>query len=426
MAFGLTHCVGRKLPICLNLPLKAVAWVQIPSGLTSAEMVREARSRTRAESAGTTSRIVSKSAAQTLTSAPTVDGTAESGLPTTDRIGRPASRSRSWPLLAVVAAVGVFVAVAIAAVAALNSSPDGGAAKAAYDTGSSMVDGEQWEEAVTAFNEVIALEPEDGELLAVTYLDRSYALLQLGQMDGVVADATMVITLEPDDLLVLVTAYVNRWWGSAWIGRPGVTALQREARESARDDANTAFDLSEGDAYLTALALQARSVAHSYLGDFSEAVTDALAAETLQPSFSYEVSYALLDWTIPLEETRQHEMGVNAARAAIEIGFPNDDDAMIAHLNLGSALDLAGHPQESIEASTTAIDMGHPDPASLALAHLNRAGAFAKLGRHDEALVDSIVGRDLTAEADSAWGRTVHRWALGQVADWERALAAGR
>jgi len=320
----------------------------------------------------------------------------------------------------------VFVAVAIAAVAALNSSPDGGAAKAAYDTGSSMVDGEQWEEAVTAFNEVIALEPEDGELLAVTYLDRSYALLQLGQMDGVVADATMVITLEPDDLLVLVTAYVNRWWGSAWIGRPGVTALQREARESARDDANTAFDLSEGDAYLTALALQARSVAHSYLGDFSEAVTDALAAETLQPSFSYEVSYALLDWTIPLEETRQHEMGVNAARAAIEIGFPNDDDAMIAHLNLGSALDLAGHPQESIEASTTAIDMGHPDPASLALAHLNRAGAFAKLGRHDEALVDSIVGRDLTAEADSAWGRTVHRWALGQVADWERALAAGR
>ena len=61
-------------------------------------------------------------------------------------------------------------------------------------------------EAVTAFAQVIDLEPSDTDLLRLAYVNRSIALSELGRVEEAVADDTAAIDLQPDDIDILAAA----------------------------------------------------------------------------------------------------------------------------------------------------------------------------------------------------------------------------
>ena len=61
-------------------------------------------------------------------------------------------------------------------------------------------------EAVTAFAQVIDLEPSDTDLLGLAYVNRSIALSELGRVEEAVADDTAAIDLQPDDIDILAAA----------------------------------------------------------------------------------------------------------------------------------------------------------------------------------------------------------------------------
>ena len=79
-----------------------------------------------------------------------------------------------------------------------------------YDDGVAMSNEGRWAEAAAAFAQVIDLEPDDTDLLALAYVSRSVDLILLERVEEAVADVTAAIDLEPDDIDTLALAYVNR------------------------------------------------------------------------------------------------------------------------------------------------------------------------------------------------------------------------
>ena len=66
-----------------------------------------------------------------------------------------------------------------------------------YDDGVAMSNEGRWAEAAAAFAQVIDLEPDDIDTLALAYVNRSIALSKLERTDDAVADLRIVLELVP-------------------------------------------------------------------------------------------------------------------------------------------------------------------------------------------------------------------------------------
>jgi len=143
-----------------------------------------------------------------------------------------------------------------------------------YDDGVAMFDEGRWGEAVTAFAQVIEIEPSDTELLALAYLNRSTALSRLERVEEAVADATAAIDLQPS-IDILAAAYVCR----------SVDLILLERTDEATADVTAAIDLEPDDIDILAQAYVNRSIALSTLERTDEAVADLrIVLELLPPT----------------------------------------------------------------------------------------------------------------------------------------------
>jgi tetratricopeptide (TPR) repeat protein len=120
-----------------------------------------------------------------------------------------------WPLL---------VVLAVACVATYfnggftNESPSiESRAEAAYNNGWELSGQDRLEDAVAAYSEAIALDPDTG-IVAQAYVNRSRVLGDLGRFDEAIADATAAIALDPETD-ILAVAYVNRTLACGSLGR---------------------------------------------------------------------------------------------------------------------------------------------------------------------------------------------------------------
>ncbi len=141
-----------------------------------------------------------------------------------------------------------------------------------YDDGVAMFDEGRFGEAVTAFGQVIEIEPSDTELLALAYANRSTALSQLERIEEAVADATAAIDLQPSSD-ILAAAYVSR----------SVDLILLDRVEEAVADVTAAIDLQPDDIDILAQAYVNRSIALSTLERTDEAVADLRMVLDLLP-----------------------------------------------------------------------------------------------------------------------------------------------
>ena len=118
------------------------------------------------------------------------------------------------------------------------------------------------DDAVVSLTELIELEPDDTDILALAHASRSFALGELGRLDAAVADATVAIELEPDDTDTLAKAYGNR----------AVALRSLGWVDEAIADATAAIELEPDDTDTLALAYGNRAVALRSLGRLDEAV----------------------------------------------------------------------------------------------------------------------------------------------------------
>jgi tetratricopeptide (TPR) repeat protein len=115
---------------------------------------------------------------------------------------------------------GVAIVVAVIVVGSVVNAFSGDASEQAQlleDAIESSEDG-RFDDAVSSFTELIELEPDDTEVLALAYVLRSFALADLGRVEEVLADSTATIELEPADTDILAQAYVNRSVALARLG----------------------------------------------------------------------------------------------------------------------------------------------------------------------------------------------------------------
>jgi tetratricopeptide (TPR) repeat protein len=173
-----------------------------------------------------------------------------------------------WPLL---------VVLAVACVATYfnggftNESPSiESRAEAAYNNGWELSGQDRLEDAVAAYSEAIALDPDTG-IVAQAYVNRSRVLGDLGRFDEAIADATAAIALDPDTGIV-AQAYVNRSRVLGDLGR----------FDEAIADATAAIAL-DPETDILAVAYVNRTLACGSLGRFVEARADLVRIKELLP-----------------------------------------------------------------------------------------------------------------------------------------------
>ena len=90
-------------------------------------------------------------------------------------------------------------------------------------------DAQRWEDAIEITTAIIELEPEDTDILAQAYLNRSVANGQLGRVDQEIEDASAAIELDPDDTNIVASAYVGRSFANRQRGAVGMAAQDASA-----------------------------------------------------------------------------------------------------------------------------------------------------------------------------------------------------
>ena len=183
-----------------------------------------------------------------------------------------------------------------------------------YDDGVAMFDEGRWGEAVTAFAQVIEIEPSDTELLALAYVIRSTALSRLERVEEAVADATAAIDLQPDDIDILGQAYLNR----------SIAVSRLERVEEAVADATAAIDLQPSSDILAA-AYVSRSVDLILLDRVEEAVADVTAAIDLQPDDIDILAQAYVNRSIALSTMERTDEAVADLRMVLDLVPPTHE-----------------------------------------------------------------------------------------------------
>jgi tetratricopeptide (TPR) repeat protein len=161
----------------------------------------------------------------------------------------------------------------VAAVVLVASACSGDAVASAHAEGVRHFDEGRWEDAITAFSEVVELEPTD-QYLETAIWNRSIALFELGRLEEALADETFLIELEPTDSNALALVHLNRSRELIALGRP----------EEALIDVGMVIELQPTDSFDLAKAHLNGSIALYELGRFEEAVDAAAAAMTAHSS----------------------------------------------------------------------------------------------------------------------------------------------
>ena len=134
--------------------------------------------------------------------------------------------------------------------------------------GKNYADEEKWEEAVNAFLEAIAIDP-DNERVAKAYANLSLVYQNLGELEQALVNSNQAITLEPDN----AEYYANR--GNLW----------RDSGEldKALGDYNQAIELDpEVPGYF-----YNRAIAYKQMGELELALADYDQAILLDPEYAY-------------------------------------------------------------------------------------------------------------------------------------------
>ena len=164
-----------------------------------------------------------------------------------------------------------------------DNAPDG-VAELLVDARQDLADGHP-EDAHSTLTELIGRASGDPIVLAELYVERSFALSELGRHEEAIEDATAAIDLDPDAPVLLAQAYVNRSWDLAVLGRSGEAVA----------DATRAIVIDSGDPVVVAQAHLHRSFAMSDLGRIDQAVADAEAVVMILP-VDHELRITAEEW----------------------------------------------------------------------------------------------------------------------------------
>jgi tetratricopeptide (TPR) repeat protein len=197
---------------------------------------------------------------------------------------------------------------------------------------------ERWEEAVSAFTEVIELEP-DIDLLVSAHLNRSLALVELGRTEAAIADETVVISLASGEPLLadaLAQAHLNR------------------SRE------------------------------FSSLGRWSDALADAEAVVALNPDNQLDLAKAHFNRANMLGELGRYQDALVAVTEVINLNPQHEALLTDAHeYRLWLIRENDGSPEDMIAAASAVIDFAPNDVEVLAEAYLMRGATYVFLGLFD-------------------------------------------
>ncbi len=247
---------------------------------------------------------------------------------------------------------GMLIAVGFVALFTFSaiSGDKGDNPASVHDRGVRMLEEGRWDEAVSTFTEVIALDPSR-EYLETALVNRSIALFELGRLEEALADETILIDLGPTVDGVLVRAHLNRSRELISLGR----------HEEALADAAVVIELQPASVVCLGGAYHNRSIAFYDLGQFDEALEAAAAVIDLEPNAD------LL--------ARAHRR------------------RYLIFVELNQAADVVAE-------ATAAIDLAPGDARILAEAYLARAAGLGELGEYEDAVVDVGTAIDLLSDDD--------------------------
>lgn len=212
--------------------------------------------------------------------------------------------------------------------------------KALHNRGVSYALAGKYDSSVKDFTRVIELRPDYPN----AWFNRAEIQYELGQFDKAIPDYTKALELTPNDF----GAFTSR----------GHAYFQQKQFEEALDDYTSAINLDSDNAE----AFVNRGDAHQKLAQWKDAASDFRSAVELDPTLSR--AYAGAAWlmaTCPDEQYRNAELGLQAAKRAIELRG-RADFALLD--TLAAALANADRFDDAAQAISQAIELATEDATS--------------------------------------------------------------
>lgn len=231
---------------------------------------------------------------------------------------------------------------------------DSNAAWAYVNRSWALMDKGEPDRAIADATRAIELDPK----IAIAYVNRAGALLAKGDNDRAIADANKAIALNPK----LAIAYVNL--ATAYVNKGDFDRAITEYNTAIKLDANIAF------------AFNGRGWAYRNKGDFDRALADYSEAIRIDPKFTI----AYINRSDVNSSKGDYERVIADATEAIRI----DPKAHLAFNNRGLAHKAKGDHDRAIADFNQAIKL----QPSFALAYVNRGFTYAAAGDQDRANAD--------------------------------------
>ena len=264
---------------------------------------------------------------------------------------------------------------------------DGNAAWAYVNRSWALMDKGEPDRAIADATKAIELDPK----MAIAYVNRAGALLGKGENDRVIADTTKAIALNPK----LAIAYVNL--ATAYINKGDFDRAIAEYDTAIKLDSNIAF------------AYNGRGWAYRNKGDFDRAITDYNEALRINPKFAT----AYINRSDSYFSKGDYDRVIADAGEAIRI----DPKATFAYNNRGLAHKAKGDHDRAIMDFDQAIKL---DP-NFALAYVNRGFAYGAMGDNDRAIADYNAA--IRLDPKSALAHNNRGWISHLQGDHDRAIA---
>lgn len=250
-----------------------------------------------------------------------------------------------------------------------------------------LMDKGELDRAIADATKAIELDPN----LAIAYVNRAGALVGKGDYDRVIADTTKAISLDPR----MAIAYVNR--GSAYVNKADYDRAIADYDEAIKLDAKIAF------------AYNGRGWAYRNKGDIDRAIADYDEALRIDPRFTI----AYVNRSDAYSSKGDYDRVIADATQALRI----DPKSAIAHNNRGLAHKTKGDHDRAIADFNEAIRL---DP-KFALAYVNRGFAHGAKGDHDRAIADYDAA--LRIDPKSALSYNNRGWVYHVKGGHDRAIA---
>ena len=256
-----------------------------------------------------------------------------------------------------------------------------------YNAGLDFREKEQYEAAITEFDEAIELDP----LYIEAYYKRGNTYCKMGQLETGIQDLSMAIELDSQHS----DAYYDRGAAYCTLGQMG----------SGIEDLDQAIRLDPTDA----MAHGSRGNAYYELGELVKALRDCDEAIKLDPEYGYP--YYVLGNIY--HQQGQLEKSLENYNEAIRL----DPQLVWAYNNRASIHHELNQFEEAVRDLDMAIDLDPEEPS----AYYNRGNAYCRLAQYENGIID--YGQAITLDPLFTQAYYNRGLALGNVGRKEEAIA---